>query len=124
MTGDGLNGQSAKKKNKRRQDPGAAVKDESRPFSMSLFRSGEWLPPEELHANALAAAQAATDITLDLSEVDHLDARALQILLALAHDRQEKGRALHLVNASPVLRQWFEYAGTSSYLSTQSSGRP
>jgi anti-anti-sigma factor len=124
MTGDGLDGQSVKNKNKRERATGAAVEDESGHFSINLFRSGEWLPPEELHAKAMEAAQATTDVTLDLTEVDHLDARALQILLALARDRQEKGRALHLLNASPVLRQWFEYAGTTSYLSTQSSGRP
>ena len=124
MTGNGLNGQGAKKKNKRGRQPGEALEDESGPFLLSLFRSGEWLPPEELRAKALEAAQVASDVTIDLAEVDHLDASALQILLALARDRQEKGRALRLPNASPVLCQWFEYAGTSSYLSPQLPEQP
>jgi hypothetical protein len=46
MTGDGLNAQGAKKKNNGGRKP-VVVEDEPRPFTMNLFRSGEWLPPEE-----------------------------------------------------------------------------
>jgi anti-anti-sigma factor len=79
-------------------------------------RSGEWLPGDELRQKALEAAHTRTDVTLDLADVDHLDASALQILLALDRDRREKGLTLHLTNASPLLRQWFEYAGLPPHL--------
>lgn len=88
---------------------------------MRLTHSGEWLPYDELRERALEAAHTNSDVTLDLAQVDHLDASALQILLALDKDRREKGLRLHLLNASPLLRQWFEYAGLPPHFSPEES---
>jgi ABC-type transporter Mla MlaB component len=124
MTRDGDDGQSAKSKIKRGRGLTQTVKRGIEPAAISWTRSGEWLPGEELRTTAVEAAHTNADITLDLADVDHLDSGTLQILLALANDRREKGLCLHLVNASPLLRQWFEYAGAPSYLSAKLPGQP
>jgi anti-anti-sigma regulatory factor len=80
-------------------------------------RSGEWLDVEELRAAALAAVSEGRDVTVNLNQVDHLDASALQILLALDREQKKLQRQLHLTNASNHLRQWFEYAGATELLS-------
>lgn len=61
------------------------------------------------------------EVTVNLGKVDHLDASALQILLALDAEQQRQGRHLKLANASPHLRQWFEYAGATEHLSMTDS---
>lgn len=76
-----------------------------------VTREGEWLPPEELRAIALSAVDTSGDLTLNLEGVEHLDASALQILLALAAERKKRGQGLRLANASMALSHWFEYAG-------------
>lgn len=124
MTRDGINGEGTKKKAKRRADPSEAEKESDTAAAIRCSRSGEWLPGEELRAAALDAAHTTSDVTLDLSDVDHLDGSTLQILLALDKDRREKGLSLHLVNASALLSRWFEYAGTPAHLSPKSPGQP
>lgn len=76
-------------------------------------RSGEWMPVEELRDAALQAVAAGQNAAIDLDKVAHLDASALQILLALDVEQKKRGRTLQLRNASPGLRQWFEYSGAS-----------
>ena len=78
--------------------------------------SGQWLPAEDLKEMALKALAESRDISLDLSQIDHLDASALQILLALDLECKRAERVLHIENASPVLRQWFEYSGAVAAL--------
>jgi ABC-type transporter Mla MlaB component len=124
MTRDGINGEGTKKKAKRRADPSEAGKDSDKAATIHCSRSGEWLAGDELLAAALDAAHTTSDVTLDLADVDHLDAGTLQILLALANDRQQKGLSLHLVNASPLLSRWFEYAGATARLSPKPQGQP
>jgi ABC-type transporter Mla MlaB component len=124
MTRDGNNGEGAKKKAKRRVDTSEAGKEGDTAAAIRCSRSGEWLPGEELRAAALDAAHTSSDVTLDLSDVDHLDGGTLQILLALDKDRREKGLSLHLVNASALLARWFEYAGAAAHLAPKSLGRP
>jgi ABC-type transporter Mla MlaB component len=82
-------------------------------------RDGDWLPPEEFLAAALSAAQAEGNLTVNLQGVDHLDASALQILLALAAERKKGGRRLYLANASTSLSHWFEYAGGRENISAE-----
>jgi ABC-type transporter Mla MlaB component len=53
------------------------------------------------------------DVTLNLDKVNHLDASALQILLALDTEQKKHGRHLHLANASSHLRQWLCFAGAA-----------
>ena len=76
-----------------------------------VTREGEWLAPEELRALALSAVDVDGNLTVNLEGVDHLDASALQMLLALAAERKKRGKGLRLANASLALSRWFEYAG-------------
>ena len=82
---------------------------------IELERSGDWMPAEELRETALAALEASHDMTLNLDRIDHLDASAMQILLALDVEQKNRGQHLHLVNASPQLRQWFEFSGAAEH---------
>jgi anti-anti-sigma regulatory factor len=86
---------------------------------INVIRDGDWLPPEEFRAVALSAAQAEGDLTVNLEGIDHLDASALQILLALAVERKKRGRGLYLANASTSLSHWFEYAGGRENISAE-----
>jgi anti-anti-sigma regulatory factor len=61
--------------------------------------------------------QADSDVTVNLNNLDHLDASALQVLLALAAEQAKRGRILELANASAHLRQWFEFAGAAERFS-------
>ena len=76
-----------------------------------VTREGEWLPPEELRAIALSAVDTDGSLTVNLEGVEHLDASALQMLLALAAERKKRGKGLRLANVSLALSRWFEYAG-------------
>jgi anti-anti-sigma factor len=78
---------------------------------INVTRDGDWLPPQEFRAVALSAAGTEGDLTVSLQAVDHLDASALQILLALAEERKKRGKGLRLADTSPALSRWFEYAG-------------
>ena len=69
------------------------------------------MPGEDLQKAALDALLAGVDVALNLDGIDHLDASALQILLALDAEQKKRERNLQLTNASPRLRQWFEFAG-------------
>jgi anti-anti-sigma factor len=86
---------------------------------INVTRDGDWLPLEEFRAVALSAAQAEGDLTVNLEGVDHLDASALQILLALAAVRKKRGAGLYLANASTSLSHWFEYAGGHENISAE-----
>jgi anti-anti-sigma factor len=86
---------------------------------ISITRNGDWLPPEELHAVALAAVGAEGNLTVNLRGVDHLDGSTLQILLALARERKKRGGALTLAEASTQLSRWFEYAGERENISPE-----
>ena len=83
------------------------------PIYIEVARSGDWMPAEELRKAALAASGESKDVTVNLGKVDHLDASALQILLALDAKQKRQGHHLQLANASAHLRQWFEYAGVA-----------
>lgn len=82
---------------------------------IELERSGDWMPAEELREAALAALEASHDMTLNLDRIDHLDASAMQILLALDVEQKSRGQQLRLVNASPQLQQWFELSGAAEH---------
>lgn len=82
---------------------------------IEVERSGDWMPAEELHASAVAAASSGKNVTLNLDRINHLDASALQILLALDADLKQRGRNLKLAKASPQLLKWFEFAGADNH---------
>ena len=107
---------------------------ESAPTStIHVAQSGEWIQAEDLRQQAmeqLGCAASATspgpgkpiagkqvDLVLNLGGVDHLDASALQILLAIQAEELLKGRRMQVTNSSALLKQWFEYAGAGALLS-------
>lgn len=77
--------------------------------------SGDWMPANELKAAALRAVEAGNDVTISLSNIQYLDASALQVLLALDAEQKRRGRNLELVNTSSQLRRWFDYAGVANH---------
>jgi anti-anti-sigma regulatory factor len=79
--------------------------------AIDVERSGGWMAPEDLREAALAVSAHGGDVVLNLHGIDHLDATALQILLALDADQKVRKQHLQLTSASPRLRQWFEFAG-------------
>jgi anti-anti-sigma regulatory factor len=79
--------------------------------TIEVERSGDWLPADELKDKSLELLGERTDVTLNLNNIDHLDASLLQILLALDIEQKKQGRHMHIENASPDLQQWFEFAG-------------
>jgi len=72
------------------------------------------MPAEELWEAAQAAVSQGKDVTLNLDKIDHLDASALQILLALDAEQKKKGLHLQLAKASSNLRDWFDYSGAAA----------
>jgi anti-anti-sigma factor len=86
------------------------------PIIIEANRSGEWLAVEELRAAALAAVSKGRDVTVNLNQLEYLDASALQLLLALDVEQKKRQRQLLLMNASAHLRAWFEYAGAMGML--------
>lgn len=90
---------------------GLRAKDKQEHTMIEVERSGDWMPAEELRDKSLSLLGEGRDITLNLDKVEYLDASALQILLALDMEQKKLGQHLHLENASPYLRQWFEFAG-------------
>lgn len=85
--------------------------------SIDVERSGDWMPVEDLRTAAQEAVTEGANVALNLDKVDHLDASALQVLLALDIEQKKQGRNLQLTNASPQLRQWFEFAGVADLFS-------
>ena len=69
------------------------------------------MPPEDLREAALVASSASGDVAVNLQGIDHLDASALQVLLALDAAEKTRNHNLLLTNVSPLLRQWFDFAG-------------
>lgn len=98
---------SLKKKHMATMNPSPTVTE----TVINVTRDGDWLPPQEFCAIALAAAGTDGDLAVSLQGVDHLDASALQILLALAAERKKRGKGLRLADTSLALSRWFEYAG-------------
>lgn len=90
---------------------------------MHVERSGEWMPADELREAALAALLHGDDVTIDVDRIDHLDASALQILLALDSELKRRKQNLHIEKASPQLFKWFQFAGAGDrfIISGQSS---
>jgi ABC-type transporter Mla MlaB component len=83
---------------------------------IEVFRSGEWLPADEMLGNILVALEHSSDLSIDLEGVAYIDASSLQILLGLAAEQQRAGSALQLMHASASLLEWLDCAGATPYL--------
>jgi ABC-type transporter Mla MlaB component len=101
------------KKNTRSRTRKSSAAKQAEQILIEAERSGDWMPVEELREAALAAVQSGNDVTVNLDRINHLDASALQILLALGAEQKKLGYKLELANVSTNLRQWFEYAGAT-----------
>ena len=96
--------------------------ESARSVVIEVERSGDWMPAGELREAAIAALSGSNDLTVNLERIDHLNASALQILLALEAEQTNRGQQLHLVNASPELRRWFELSGAANHLVVHQRG--
>jgi len=112
VTNDGVSEgkRSRKPRRVRAEKPEALVEERT---IIKVEHSGDWMPVEDLWQKAKEAVETGRDVTINLEKIDHLDASALQILLALHREQKRLGRGLEVCNASPVLRQWFDYAGAA-----------
>lgn len=78
---------------------------------MHAARSGQWMEAAAIRRWGLESRPDISMIVLDLEGLEHLDASALQVLLAIGHEQRRHGRDLRLKNVSEGLRRWFDYAG-------------
>jgi len=53
------------------------------------------------------------EMIIDLEGLEHLDASALQVLLAIGSEQKRRGGVLRLENVSAGMRQWFAWAGAA-----------
>lgn len=90
---------------------------EPEPKFLVVAHAEEWVPADELRTAALAVLGEERDVVLELNQVSHLDASALQVLLALNVELKSRGHQLRLMNSSPQLQQWFAYAGVAEVFS-------
>lgn len=85
--------------------------------SMDATSAGEWLEAQELYGLAAQAGSEDADVRVSVRGVDHLEAGAFQVLLALASGQTKRGCSLRVADASPALREWFAYAGADRHFS-------
>ena len=111
MTNEIHGGTEKAAKARRKHAPVSQPELKCEPVLIRAGHSGEWTPAEELRAAALAASIQGMDVTLDCAGIDHLDASALQILLALDSELRNRGRKLQLAKPSEQLRKWLGFAG-------------
>ena len=84
---------------------------------IEVQESGEWIAAAELKERSLGALEKGSDLIFNLGNVSHLDASALQILLAVDIEQKKRGGHLELANVSTDLQQWFQHAGSMERLS-------
>ena len=84
---------------------------------LKVSRAGEWLAADEFCEACSQVVDQHVDLRIDLEGVDHLDASALQILLALRVKQQQNGCQLLLTGPSSSLLRWFEFAGAKELFS-------
>jgi anti-anti-sigma regulatory factor len=89
---------------------------------IDVERSGDWMPIDDMMKTALSALKQDKELTLNLNNIDHLDASALQVLLAIDVEGRSRGRHLDIVNASQDLRRWFEYSGAAAQFFEKGTG--
>ncbi|MGA8938635.1 MAG: STAS domain-containing protein [Acidobacteriaceae bacterium] len=80
--------------------------------TIEVQESGEWIAAADLKETSLGALKEGKELIFNLSNVSHLDASALQILLAVDIEQKKQGRHLHLANVSTDLSPWFQHAGS------------
>lgn len=81
--------------------------------TLNVFSAGQFFEA----ARTLSDPGAETVVVCD--DADYLDASALQILLALKLDLQEKGQRLRLTGVKPEMKQLIRLAGLTDHLATE-----
>jgi len=124
MMSDSPNARKSGPRAKRKSLPRKAEASDPRQASIVAGRDGDWMPAEDLREAGLAALAEGKSFSIDLGNIGHLDASALQILLALDAEQRKRGVRLNLISSSPALRQWFELAGAGQQLFCDESKQP
>jgi len=88
--------------------------------TLHAARSGQWVEAEAMRRWAMeqlgSPAGPTRELVVDLGGLEHLDASALEVLLAIRAEQRVRNGVLRLVHASHGLRRWFEYAGAAGLL--------
>lgn len=92
------------------------------PIRVKAADAGEWLPAETLKAEFVRAVVDGKSITVDLDSLTHLDAGALQVLLAAELELKRSSKSLTLENVSDDLKAWLGYAGASFHCAEGADG--
>jgi anti-anti-sigma factor len=90
--------------------------------TLRAARSGQWMEAEAMRRWALEQLESRAgpvELVVDLSGIEHLDASALQILLAVLAEQRRRDGVLRLVHGSDRLRRWFEFAGAAELLGSE-----
>jgi anti-anti-sigma factor len=78
---------------------------------------------EDLKQQLLPLLEAEGKAALDVTLVEHLDASALQVLVALQQDLAKKNRGIELAGASEKLRNWMRIGGAEHMFHFLDDGR-
>ncbi len=107
-------GKARMKRGRVKDSPGTTAA----PARLRPGRSGEWMEAAEVRQWAMeqlarGAGEPAPELVIDLEGLDHLDASALQVLLAMGAEQHRRGGSLRLEHVSASLERWFGYAGAA-----------
>lgn len=83
----------------------------SLPAELTIYTVGELHPQWLTWLTARVGADVPTDVVVEGSAVDQVDAAGVQLLMALSRSLMQAGRSLCLVDASPVLTHACEALG-------------
>lgn len=102
-------------------DPNADEPPEVAVATLHPGRSDRWMEPTEMMDAARTFMRTAPGnqpetLVFDLSGLEHLDASALQVLLAIRAEQERRGAKLRMTGVCESLRKWFDYAGASDLL--------
>ncbi len=76
---------------------------------MTIFTARDW------RDRLLAAMEAPGDVELDLGMVSEVDAAGIQLLVSLALEAREMGRALRLVAVAERITEAFEFCRLTDF---------
>jgi anti-anti-sigma factor len=120
-TGQGRAKRPRQKKDNHQTEPAAASST-----TLHAARSGQWMEAESMRRWAIEQLQqppeATRELVIDLTGIGHLDASALQVLLAMGAEQRKREGVLRLAHASEGLRRWFGYAGAEGLLDQGDGG--
>jgi hypothetical protein len=103
----------------RRSRAGQAEKTPATPVvRLRPERSGQWMEASALRQWAmeqLNGSEPPRELVIDLEGLEHLDASALQVLMALRAEQTRRDGILRFEHASASLQPWFAWAGAAEW---------